>query len=187
MEHKGTINIETDRLLLRRFVIEDAFAMFKTWANDSDVTTYLTWQPHGNIEVTTEILKTWLRGYDDAKTYNWAITLKEKGRAIGSIAVVDFSFEYDRCEVGYCIGKDYWGKGIMTEALSGVLRYLLKTVGFNRVQAYCHIENTASGKVMQKAGMNYEGCLREYVKNKQGLYVDCDLYSMLKSDLDGII
>lgn len=184
MDHKGTINIETERLLLRRFVIEDALPMFKTWANDIDVTTYLTWQPHGNIEATTDILKTWIREYDDADTYNWAITLKEEVKVIGSIGVMDISKAYDRCEVGYCIGKEYWGKGIMTEALSGVLNYLIKKVGFNRVQAYFHAENIASGRVMHKAGMKFEGRLREYVKNQNGIYVDCDLYSMIKVDLD---
>ncbi len=183
MNHIGTVNIETRRLLLRRFVIEDALPMFKTWANDSDVTKYLTWLPHENVKVTKNILNTWIEGYKSPDSYNWAIVVKEQGKVVGSIAVVNIDKDNDKCEVGYCIGKDYWGREITTEALNEVLRYLLTTVGFNRVMAYFHSENIASGKVMQKAGMKFEGRLRDYAKNQKGVYVDCDVYAILKKDI----
>lgn len=183
MNHKGTINIETERLLLRRFVKEDALPMYKNWANDSDVTTFLTWQPHENVEVSKNILNMWIDEYKSSDNYNWGIVLKDYGKVIGSIAVVNQSADYDRCEVGYCIGKSFWGKGIMTEALKAVIDFLIKEVGFNRVHAYHHVINKGSGKVMVKAGMKYEGLLREYVKNSKGIYTDCDMYSILKSDI----
>ncbi len=184
MEHKGTINIETDRLLLRRFVLSDALPMFKNWANDSDVTAYLTWQPHENVEVTKKILKMWIEDYKSPDCYNWGIVLKDYGKVIGSIGVVNQNTDFDRCEVGYCIGKSFWGKGIMTEALKAVIDFLINEVGFNRVHAYHHAENIGSGKVMIKAGMKYEGCLREYVKNPSGIYTDCNMYSILKKELN---
>lgn len=183
MNHKGTINIETDRLLLRRFVVKDALPMFKNWANDSDVTKYLTWPPHENIEVSEKILKMWIEDYNSSDNYNWGIVLKDCGKVIGSIGVVDQSSDYDRCEIGYCIGKSFWGKGIMTEALKAVINFLIKEVGFNRVHAYHHSDNKGSGKVMLKAGMKYEGLLREYVKNSQGVHTDCAMYSIVRHDL----
>ncbi|MCK5758403.1 MAG: GNAT family N-acetyltransferase [Clostridiales bacterium] len=184
MEHKGTINIETDRLLLRRFVIEDTVPMFKNWASDSDVTTYLTWQPHENVEATKNILNMWIEDYKSTDCYNWGIVPVDYGKVIGSIAVVNQNFDYARCEVGYCIGKSFWGMGIMAEALKGVIGFLISEIGFNRVHAYHHIENKGSGKVMLKAGMKYEGLLREYVKNSSGIYTDCNMYSILKKDLN---
>ncbi|MCD6323362.1 MAG: GNAT family N-acetyltransferase [Clostridiales bacterium] len=184
MEHKGTINIETDRLLLRRFVLSDALPMFKNWANDSDVTTYLSWQPHENIEVSKNILNMWIDEYKSCDSYSWGIVLKDYGKVIGSIAVVNQNTDFDRCEVGYCIGKSFWGKGLMTEALKAVIGFLINKVGFNRVHAYHHAENIGSGKVMIKAGMKYEGCLREYVKNPSGIYTDCNMYSILKKELN---
>ena len=64
MVHKGTVRLETDRLILRRFTLDDAPAMFNNWANDPEVTKYLSWEPHADLEVTREILRTWVNSYD---------------------------------------------------------------------------------------------------------------------------
>ena len=77
MKHCGTQTIETERLILRQFKSEDADAMFKNWANDEEVTKYLTWPPHGTVDVTKEILKQWVDSYKNEKYYQWAIVLKE--------------------------------------------------------------------------------------------------------------
>ena len=183
MEHKGTLNIETERLLLRRYVKEDALPMYKTWATDSDVTRFLSWLPHENVEVTKNILNDWIVKYKSPDYYNWVVMLKENKKIIGSISVVGQYSDDDMCEVGYCYGRDFWGRGYGTEALSGIIDFLINSVGFNRVHAFHYTENAASGKVMQKAGMIYEGRLRQYHKDNQGRYVDCDMYSILKNDL----
>lgn len=184
MKHLGTLCIETDRLFLRGFINDDAEAMYRNWANDGDVTTYLTWMPHGNVELTEKILSLWIDDYKLPATYIWGIVLKDIDEVIGSISVVNRDDEAGRCEVGYCIGKSFWGKGIMTEALKGVLDFLINKVGYNRVHAYHHSANKASGRVMAKAGMKYEGCLRDYVKNSSGIYTDCDMYSIIKKDFE---
>ena len=184
MNHKGTLNIETKRLLLRRFELSDALPMYKTWATDSDVTRFLSWLPHENVEATKKIISSWIGQYNSTEYYNWAVTLKENKRIIGSISVVKQHPEHDVCEIGYCYGKEFWGKGYGTEALDGVIGFMIHKVGFNRVHAYHHSENEASGKVMVKAGMKYEGRLREYHKDNRGVYVDCKMYSILKKDLE---
>ena len=77
MENKGTKTLETDRLILRQFKMEDAEGMFSNWASDVEVTRFLTWQPHSDVNATKEILKDWISRYADLSCYIWAIELKE--------------------------------------------------------------------------------------------------------------
>ena len=182
LNHKGTITLETDRLILRRFTLEDAEAMFNNWANDSEVTKYLTWWPHGNIDATREIISMWVAEYANDTTYNWGIELKEIGQLIGSIGAVGFSDRDSRCEIGYCMSKAHWNKGIMTEALKEVMSFLFSEVGINRIQAKHDVLNPGSGKVMEKAGMKYEGTFRQYFVRKDGTFGDMKMYAALKGD-----
>ena len=76
MTHKGTCTLETKQLLLRRFTGNDAEAMFRNWANDPEVTKYLTWSPHGDIVETRRILKNWTESYEKSDFYCWAIVPK---------------------------------------------------------------------------------------------------------------
>ena len=110
MKHCGTQTIETERLILRQFKSEDADAMFKNWANDEEVTKYLTWSPHGTVDVTKEILKQWVDSYKDEKYYQWAIVLKEIDEPIGSISAVGMKESINMIHIGYCIGKKYRGR-----------------------------------------------------------------------------
>ena len=180
--HNGTLQLETKRLILRRFTDADSEDMFNNWANDSDVTRCLSWKPHGTIQVTKEIISSWVKSYEKQDFYNWAIVLKDYGKVIGSIGVVNIINEHLWCEIGYCIGKKYWSKGIMTEALNKIIEYLIIVEGFNRVQAIHHLDNPASGKVMLHAGMKHEGRLRHYFFNNQGNFVDCEMYSIIKEE-----
>ncbi len=179
IHHCGTQTIETERLILRRFVMEDATAMFDRWANDERVTRYLTWAPHGNVRVTEQVLGDWIFEYHSPKSYQWAIVLKElDDKPIGSIGVVHVESAVDGAEVGYCMSADHWGRGIMTEALKAVIDYLFDA-GFRRIQAIHDVENPASGAVMGKCGMEYEGTLRRAARNQRGI-VDVAVYAILR-------
>lgn len=180
--HKGTQEIITDRLLLRKFREKDAKDMFDNWANDEIVTEYLSWPTHENIETTKKVLKSWIDNYDNNDNYLWAITLKDKDQVLGSIGVNEISGEHEYCTIGYCIGREFWGKGITTEAFKGIINYLFNEVKFERIQAYYHTNNPASGRVMAKSGLKYEGRLRHYRKNTKGEFVDCDFYGIIKED-----
>jgi ribosomal-protein-alanine N-acetyltransferase len=180
--HKGTKNIETERLLLRRLEIEDAQEMFDHWAKDSDVTKYLTWEPHKNVDETKEILSQWMGLYDDKEYYQWGICIKETNSLVGSIGTVSHNNDNDSCEIGYCISQSVWGNGYMTEAVKAMNDYLFDEVGFHRISAMHYKENFSSGRVMVKAGMTYEGCKRGYYKNLDGAYIDCESYAVIKSD-----
>ncbi|MBR3909309.1 MAG: GNAT family N-acetyltransferase, partial [Clostridia bacterium] len=114
------------------------------------------------------------------KTYNWVIEYKEQ--AIGSISVVRLSDRCEYAELGYCLGYEYWNKGIMSEAASAVIDYLFAEIGVNRVGISHATVNPGSGKVAQKCGMTYEGTKREYFKTSTGKFIDIADYGILKSE-----
>ncbi len=180
--HKGTGAISTDRLLLRRFELNDAYDMFKNWANDSEITKFLSWKPHSSVEDTKEILEKWVDEYKDDNIYNWVIELKEIGEVIGSICIVKLDEKNYSCEIGYCISRIYWNKGIMSESLKAVIDYLFSEIGFNRIAAKHDTNNVASGKVMLKSGMNYEGTLRQVEIRDNKEFYDLAVYAILKND-----
>ena len=86
---------------------------------------------------------------------------------------------WKNCEVGYCIGHDFWNKGITSEALSAVIQFLFEEVGLHRIMAKHDVENPASGEVMKKCGMTYEGRLKEYYLRQDGTYSDSLVYGIL--------
>ena len=174
MKHLGTQTLETNRLVLRRFTVDDAQAMFENWASDPEVTRYLTWPTHQNATVTQHLLQDWVMRYEALNYYQWAIVSKEHGnRPIGSIAVVAHDDGTEKATVGYCLGRNWWHRGYMTEALSSVICYLLEEVEMRRVEAYHDPRNPHSGSVMKKCGMTYEGTLRQSDRNNQGICDAC--------------
>lgn len=182
MKHCGTQTIETKRLLLRQFTMDDAEAMYTNWASDPAVTKYLTWQHHTSIETTKAVLEDWLSHYIDNEYYQWAIEVKDIHEPVGSISVVH-SYEDVACvEVGYCIGRPWWHKGITSEALDALIHFLFNEVDVNRIEAKHDVRNPNSGKVMLKCGMQYEGTLRQFARNNTGICDVC-MYAILKSDI----
>jgi ribosomal-protein-alanine N-acetyltransferase len=182
LQHKGTVILESERLILRRFTMDDSEAMFNNWASDEEVAKYMRWTAHKNIVETENVLQGRIERYDELSTYHWVIVLKSTDIPIGNIALI-ISSEYDLCaEVAYCLGRLYWGKGIVTEALTTVLKFGLLEVNLNRIEAYHAVNNAASGKVMRKAGMRYEGRMRKKYLSHVG-FEDSDLYAILKEDL----
>lgn len=182
LNHTGTTVIETARLILRPFRIGDASQMYQNWATDGEVTQYLTWPAHESIEVTKTILNLWMESYLDHEFYQWAVELKETQEVIGSISLMNIDNHNEKGEIGYCIGKAWWNQGIMTEALRAILDTSFNQIGFNRIMARHHIDNKASGQVMQKCGLSYEGTLRKVSKNNQGEFIDCKYYAILKEE-----
>ena len=182
LTHKGTKTIETDRLILRQFTMDDAGAMYRNWCNDDEVTKFLTWPTHESVEVTRMVLSDWTSHYPEADFYNWAITLRENGpEPIGSIGVVRINPNTDCATIGYCMSRAHWRKGIMPEALKAVVDFLFDEVGFNRIEAKHAADNPASGRVMEKAGLRYEGTHRQSGRCNAGI-VDIAWRGILKQD-----
>lgn len=185
MKHLGTAILETERLILRPFCVKDADDMYKNWANDAEVTKYLTWTVHENVEETRELLKEWESNYNKKDYYQWAITFKENTKKpIGSIGVVKMNEELKIVQIGYCIGQSWWNKGVTTESFDSVINYLFTEVGVNRIEAIHDVNNPNSGKVMVKCGMKHEGICRESNSNNQGI-CDVAIYSILRKEYIG--
>lgn len=146
------ITLETNRLILRPFTLEDAFDMYHNWANDPKVTKYLTWNPHQNIEETKSILNQWIKLYEKPERISFAIVLKDTKELIGSIDVCGYIEGVP--VIGYALSKKHWNHGYMTEACKKVISYLFLK-GYQQVRIDAMVENIASNKVIQKCGGKY--------------------------------
>lgn len=146
------LTMETERLILRPFVMDDAQAMFDTWANDPEVTKYLTWPPHESVETTKKIVSQWVEQYKKSERLNFAIVLKENSQLIGGIDVAGYLGGVHGTPVlGCAIARKYWNSGYVTEATKCVLT-LLFAKGYKEVRIDAQVENLGSNKVIQKCG-----------------------------------
>jgi len=181
MKHKGTKALETQRLLLRPFALDDASSMYNNWACDSEVTKYLLWPAHESVEVSKYVLGDWVGRYNEPDFYLWAIVPNEFGEPVGSIGVVHKNDKIEMVHIGYCIGRKWWGQGITAEAFLAIIQFLFREVGVNRIESRHDANNPSSGKVMEKCGLKYEGIHREAGWNNQGR---CDevMYAILAKD-----
>ena len=182
MKHCGTQLIETERLVLRPFVLSDYIPMYNNWASDPEVSKFLTWPTHTDIEISRKITENWVKSYKNDNYYQWAIAFKnEVNNPFGSISVVFTDENILSFEIGYCIGKKHWRKGITSEALSAIIDYLFTNTDVNRIEAIHDVNNPNSGRVMKKCGMIFEGTHRQGSRNNTGL-CDVNYYSILRSE-----
>lgn len=184
MRNLGTVALETNRLIIRKFNENDGIYMYNNWASDDEVTKYLKWPTHKAKGMSNSYVSWVMKNYEkdnDNKVYDWVIELKEIGQPIGSIGAVNVNSEVESIQIGYCIGSKWWHKGIMTEAFTEVIRFFMEEVGANRLEARYDIRNENSGKVMEKCGLKYEGTLRASDINNSGVF-DVAWYSILKDE-----
>lgn len=180
LQIRETPILETERLFLRKFRMEDAESVY-AYASDEDTARYVSWDAHRTIEDSRRFLSWVLDTYRAGKAGDWAIMEKAGGRIIGSIGVVNQQDVNRCCEIGYVLGREYWGRGLAAEALTRVLHFLFEETVVNRVHAICCQENTASARVLEKCGFSYEGLQRQLVRMK-GRYWDMRMYAMLREE-----
>ena len=169
MRYVGTQELETERILLRRLLPQDADMMYQNWASDPAVTRWLRWEPHKNAAETRELLTAWATLYPNPDYYQWAMVEKATGQVFGSISLVNSLLGEPQVrtewpgldlidgawEPGYCIGQKWWNKGFTTEALQAVVDFWF-TQTDGQFLTCCHaVDNPASGRVMEKAGFVY--------------------------------
>ena len=180
----GTKQLETDRLILRRFTPNDIEKVYQGYATDLLTSRYLSWDPHKNIEVTKKFIENIISKYDQLDYFHWVVELKDTNEVIGGLSVVNFSEKNSTAEIGYCYESKYWGNGYASEALRKVIEFLLLEVGVRLVEARHISGNPASGKVMQKAGMIKDAILRDRKINKDTKEVnDLIVYSIKNDEL----
>jgi ribosomal-protein-alanine N-acetyltransferase len=178
--------LETERLILRRFRMDDAPDMFE-YASDPDVTRFLVIETHKSIDETRAFLEMVLSRPADSHIMAFGIVLKESGKLVGHCAIFSVDARGSRsgrAEVGYAVNPAYRGPGIAPEALRAVIDLGFGRLGLNRIAALAMLDNPASTRVMEKAGMRYEGILREYMLIK-GRHHDLMSYSIVRKDWDG--
>lgn len=182
MQHKGTKTLYTKRLTLRRINIDDVTYMFHNWANNENVTKYMTWSYHTDIELTKMIINSWSNSYEKETFYHWVIVLNDINEPIGTISVVNIKEDVEEVEIGYCIGEKWWNQGLTSEAFKEVIKYFFEEIKVNKISATHAKENPSSGRVMLKNNMKYEGTLRQAVKASCGEVCDLVCYSILKEE-----
>lgn len=169
MNHRGTIQLETERLILRKLKLEDSAEVFRNWTSDDEVSKYMRWTTHKSVEDTKQWLEEEENNYKNIDYYTWGIELKSERELIGSIGAFFRKNEDNRYEIGYGIGRKYWGNGYTTEALKGIMNYLINEIGINHFVCKHAKLNPASGAVMQKVGFKYikDGYFESFDKTKK--------------------
>lgn len=182
MKYLGSKTLETERLILRKIQIEDAYQAYENWCNSDIVDQYVLWTKHPSVETTIEQYTKWVEAYEDEKTFRWIVEIKEIKELIGTIDVSVKYSKFGTCSIGYCYGDAYWGKGYATEALKAVIKYLFEECEAELIYAEHMENNPASGRVMEKAGLTYEGRLRSRVVDKMNRRNDLLNYSITKEE-----
>ena len=172
--------LETPRLRLRRLTMRDAQDIYD-YGRDPVVARHVLWDAYANLAEARSYLRFMLRKYRMGEPASWGIEWKAGGKIIGTIGFMWIQRDNAAAEVGYSLSRSYWNRGIMTEALRAIIDMGFTKLNLNRIEAMHEVDNPASGKVMQKAGMHYEGRLRQRVYNK-GRFADVDLYAILRQD-----
>ena len=178
--YKNLPLLETERLILRKFTIEDANDYF-IFASDPSVTKLLRWGPHPNKEYTLQYLQGVLKDYSQGEDGPWGIECKSTKKVIGSIHIMQLNTYHKKAEIGFVLAQTQWKNGYMTEALNKVLEYSFTELSLNRIEALCIPENYAATKVLEKTGMQIEGLFRQYEFLK-GNFVGVKSFSILKAD-----
>ncbi len=176
----GNPSLETERVKLRKISIADENDIF-AYARLPEVSRYVTWDLHKTIADTRLFIHQVLERYKKDEAGDWAVVLKDTGQVVGTAGFPRIDQPNFQAEVGYVLSRDYWGRGLMTEVLMRLICFAFEEMKLNRVEATHFPENSASGRVMQKAGMSYEGLLREKVLVKNN-FQDLNLYAILKKE-----
>lgn len=172
--------LETRRLILRPFAASDA-ADVQRLAGDREIADTTLNIPHPYEDgMAEEWIATHRPRFEEGKLCNFAITLRDSGDLIGAMGLV-ITRRFDHAELGYWMGKPYWGKGFCTEAGRAVIEYGFTHLGLHRIHASYMARNPASGRVMRKLGMKQEGVLRGHVK-KWDKYEDLILFAIVKPE-----
>lgn len=174
--------LRTPRLSLRAARMSDAEDVY-AYSRDAEVARHVLWEAHTSIHQTRAYLRYILRQYRAGLPSTFVIEHTAQRRVIGTIGLMWVQHENNTAEIGYSLSRGYWNQGLMTEALTAILRFCFDTLRLNRVEAQHETDNPASGAVMRHAGMRREGTLRQRVYNK-GRYVDVELYAILRTDYE---
>ncbi|MGI1805631.1 GNAT family N-acetyltransferase [Exiguobacterium sp. TDN 0502] len=180
IQYQGSPELHTERLRLRKIRIADTEVMFQNWLSDERVMRHLIKGPHKTLDETNVRVEEITSSYESKDFCYWGMEEKRSGTLIGVIDLFNFDETTEHCEVGYCIGHDWWNKGYGSEALAAIVEYGFDKMQIHKISAAHNIDNPASGRIMQKVGMIQEGTVRAMIRNAAGEYKDCAIYGLLR-------
>ena len=171
--------VETFRLILRPPTLEDAEIIFNKYTQDPEVTRYLVWSPHQSIEITKVFLGRCQRCWAEETAFPWVMTLKGENTILG---MIEMRVSGNKADFGYAIAREYWNQGYTTEAVQSLVQWALDQEEIYQVWAVCDLDNPASARVLEKAGLEREGILRRFSVHPalSPEPRDCYCYSIVK-------
>ena len=179
MEHKGTVTIETDRLILRKVELCDVKNLTEL-LKDKDVQDFLAGIPENYTEemAVSYISNKLEKSYNKEDYYDWAVVEKETNKLIGRIGLFKQDDERMMADLVWYINKESRGKGYIPEAVKEIIK-LLQSVGYKRIEAFANVKNKASQRVMEKCGFSFEGTLKKYDLDREGNLYDANMFSIV--------
>jgi ribosomal-protein-alanine N-acetyltransferase len=174
-------SITTSRLLLRKPRLDDAARIFAAYAQDPEVTRYLTFRPHRDLRETQQVVDRFLEGWASGKTFCWLIFRRDGGELIGSIG----ARKNQGINVGYLLARPYWRRGFMSEAVSAIVEWAFAQPHIFRVWAVCDCDNEASARLLERNGFKEEGILRKWSlhPNISDVPRDCYCYARTRDPI----
>ena len=169
IEVHGTVELWTERMILRRYRPEDADELYRYLGTDPEMYEYSGWNPYATLEMARETVQGFIDSYDDEHTYSWVMDIDDV--IVGTIGAYDY--KDNQIEVGFSVVKGWQGRGLATAALKKVLEYLTENEGIPCVTAWCAAENIGSQRVLEKAGMQFVNT------EKNGLVIGDRVYDKL--------
>ncbi|MBN8191829.1 GNAT family N-acetyltransferase [Bacillus sp. NTK074B] len=174
--------IETERLILREVTTEDANDMFN-YLSDKEVVKHMGLEPFQTVKDVWDEINWYNSIFKEGTGIRWGVTLKDYGNMIGSCGFLNMVTKHHRAEVGFELSKDYWGKGIASEALESVVKCGFSHYQLERIEALIEPANLPSQKLVEKQRFTREGLLRHY-EYSCSKFDDLYMYSILKGDLN---
>lgn len=173
-------SLETSRLRLRKLTLADAGDVF-AYASDPEVARYVRFVVHRSIADSEKFISSVIQQYATGAEPVWGMELKTTSKIIGSIGFLKWDRQNRRIELGYALGRPWWGQGFAPEAVIPVVEFAFAHTDVNRIEAFCVVEHSASARVLEKCGFRLEGVLRQYEEVK-GRRPDLKVYSKLRGD-----
>ncbi|MBR2987092.1 MAG: GNAT family N-acetyltransferase [Clostridia bacterium] len=176
----GDFQLDSERLLYRVMTKDDVDDLYR-YASDPSVSRYLTWEAHPSRAYTARYVARVRQAYREGRFFDFALILRENGRMIGTCGLTSVDEDNRSCEIGYVLSREYWGRGLATEALGTLLAFAFSELGFHRAEVRFMADNRASLHVAEKNGMVFEGYRREGLYAK-GVFHTIGTASILKRE-----
>lgn len=169
--------LRTERLVLRQLRLQDSEHIYSYFSTD-EVTKYYDLEPFTGPVQAENLIISWQERYNNQQGIRWAISLREEDRIIGTCGFHNWSRKHRKAEVGYELSPEYWGQGLMTEALNRIILYGMEEMGLHRIGAVIFPDNAASRRLLEDTGFWEEGTLKGYYY-KNNKFIDAVIFSKL--------